>query len=195
MKNSDIIEKFVLEHKDSDKITERISIFETVRDFLYQINWANTPEKLLELKEWYCASKHRLLKEVYDILWYQTQLCFVPFSFDMIYLPDELKDRWYVNKKWYHTFLQMMINDEWINIDATFNPELKDFYVVNESRDWISSQNVICDYDKIYIPKSLDNEREIKKLLSDYNEMLDKDYEWINKYNERIKLFSKNLNS
>lgn len=187
MENFDIIKEFVLEYKDSDKIAERISIFETVRDFLYQINWANTPEKLLELKEWYCASKHRLLKEVYDILWYQTQLCFVPFSFDMIYLPDDLKNRWYVNKKWYHVFLKINIGWNWINIDATFNSELKNFYVVNENRDWASSQNIICDYDKVYVPKSLDDEREIKKLLSDSNKMTDKDYEWIEWFNNWIR--------
>lgn len=193
MKKSDIIEKFVLEHKNSDKIAERVSIFETVRDFLYQINWANTPEKLLEIKEWYCASKHRLLKEVYDRLWYQTQLCFVPFSFNMVYLPDELKNWWYANRKWYHVFLKMNIDWRWIDIDATFNSELKDFYVVNENRDWISSQKIICDYDEIYIPKSLDEEWKIKKLLSDSNEITDKDYDWINKYNERIRLFSKRI--
>ena len=190
MGKSDIIEKFILEHKNSDKIAERISIFETVRDFLYQINWANTPKKLLETKEWYCTSKHRLLKEVYDRLWYQTQLCFIPFSFDMIYLPNELKDWWYANKKWYHVFLQILVNEKWINIDSTFNSELKNFYVVNENRDWVSSQKIICNYDKVFIPKSLDEEREIKKSLSDSNEMTDKDYEWIEKYNERIIIVS-----
>lgn len=184
------IESFISQHKSEDKISERISIFETVRDFLYQINWASTPEKLLETKEWYCASKHKLLKEVYDRLWYQTQLCFIPFSFDMIYLPDDLKDWWYANKKWYHVFLQMLIDGNWINIDSTFNSELKNFYVVNESRDWVSSQNVICNYDKVFIPKSLDEEREIKKSLSDSSEMTDKDYEWIKKYNERIRIVS-----
>ena len=186
----DIIESFIMQFKSEDIIAERISIFETVRDFLYQINWANTPKKLLETKEWYCASKHRLLKEVYDRLWYQTQLCFIPFSFDMIYLPNELKDWWYANKKWYHVFLQILVNEKWINIDSTFNSELKNFYVVNENRDWVSSQKIICNYDKVFIPKSLDEEREIKESLSDSNEMTDKDYEWIKKYNERIRIIS-----
>ena len=191
---NDIVENFILRYKNSDKITERISIFETVRDFLYQINWANTTEKLLKMKEWYCVSKHRLLQAVYSRLWYETKLCFISFSFNMVYLPDFLKDWWYANKKWYHTFLQMMINNEWINIDATFNSELKSFYVVNEEWDWISSQKVICDYDKIYIPKSLDDEREIKKSLSNSSEITDKDYDWIEKYNKRLRSFSKKAN-
>lgn len=184
-----IIENFILNHKNPDKIAERISIFETVRDFVYQINWISEPEKLLEIKEGYCTSKHRLLKEIYDRLWYQTQLCFIPFPFNMIYLPDDLKNRWYANKKWYHTFLQILIDDKWINIDATFNKELKSIYTVNENRDWISSQKIICTYDEVFIPKSLDEEWEIKKSLSDSGEMTDKDYEWINKYNNWIKSF------
>ena len=181
------VESFISQHKSQDKISKRISIFEYVRDFLYQINWANTPEKLLEMKAWYCASKHRLLQTVYNKLWYETKLCFIPFSFDMVYLPDFLKDWWYANKKWYHVFLKMNIDWIWIDIDATFNSELKDFYVVNENRDWFSYQRVICKYDKVFIPNSLDEEREIKKSLSDSNEMTDEDYEWIEKFNDWIR--------
>ncbi len=186
--NESFIEHFITQHKSEDKISEKIAIFESVRDFLYQINRANTPEKLLELKEWYCASKHRLLQSVYNELWYETKLCFIPFSFDMIYLPDSLKDWWYANKKWYHVFLKMNIDWNRIDIDATFNSELKDFYVVNENWNWISSQKIICDYDKVYIPNSRDEEREIKKLLSDSNEMTEKDYKWIEKFNAWVRM-------
>ena len=187
----DIIEDFISAHRDPNKVFERISIFETVRDFVYQINWVSDPENLLEIKEWYCTSKHRLLKEIYDRLWYKTQLCFIPFSFDMIYLPDELKNRWYANKKWYHTFLQMLIDNKWIDIDATFNPELKNFYVVNENREWISSQKVVCDYDKIYISNSLEEEQEIKKLLSCNDKMTAEYYERIEKFNNWVKFSDK----
>lgn len=188
MWKSDVIENFISEHKNSDKVLERIAIFETVRDFLYQINWANTPEKLLELQEWYCASKHRLLQSVYNKLWYETKLCFIQFSFDMVYLPDFLKDWWYANKKWYHVFLKMNIDWNWIDIDATFNSELKNFYVVNENRDWISSQRLICDYDKIYILNSCDEEREVKKSLSDSGGMTNEDYERIEKFNDWVRM-------
>jgi len=82
----------------------------------------------------------------------------------------------------------MLIDDKWINIDATFNPELKDFYAVNENRDWISSQKVICEYDKIYIPKFSDEEQKIKKLLS-ADEMIAEDYERIKEFNNWVKSF------
>ena len=186
-----LVESFISQHKSQDKISERISIFKSVRDLLYQINWASTPEKLLETKEWYCAPKHRLLKIVYDKLWYETKLCFIPFSFDMVYLPGLLKNCWYANKRWYHVFLKMNIDWNWIDIDATFNRELEDFYVVNKNRDWISSQKVICNYNKVYIPSSLDEERDIKRLLSDSSEVTSEDEEWIEKFNDWIRIMKK----
>jgi len=83
--------------------------------------------------------------------------------------------------------LQILSENKRINIDATFNPELKDFFVVNENWDWCSSQKIICDYDKIYIPNSLEEELEIKKLLSDPSEISEKDNERIKKFNDWIK--------
>lgn len=182
-----LIRAFIAKYKAKDKISERIAIFEAVRDFLYQINWANTPEKLLQIKEGYCASKHRLLQAVYEELWYKTKLCFIPFSFDMLYLPDFLQNWWYSNKKWYHVFLKINISWKRINMDATFNSKLKKFYVVNQNRDWFSSQKVICNYNRVYIPSTPDEEREIKKKLSDHNDMTEKDNEWIEKFNIRIR--------
>ncbi len=191
LNSTNIVESFINQHRCENKIAERIAIFESVRDFLYQINWVNNPEKLLERREWYCAVKHRLLKMVYDQLWYKTQLCFVPFSFDMVYLPDFLKNWWYANKKWYHVFLNVNIDWQWVYIDATFNSELKTYYVVNENRDWISSQNIICDYDKIYVPKSSEEEWEIKKKLSDPRGITAGDNVWLEKYNDWIKSLKK----
>lgn len=188
MKQQNItIEQIVSQYKSDDKIFERISIFNLVRDFLYQINWATTPEKILSIGEWYCASKHRLLKSIYDELWYKTRLCFIPFSFDMLFLPEELKDWWYANKKWYHVFLQMELNNKWINIDATFNIWLEHIYTVNKNRDWLSSQKIICNYSNVYTPKNDDEEFEIKKMLSDPRWFDKNDDERIEKYNNRIR--------
>lgn len=83
--------------------------------------------------------------------------------------------------------MKINIDWKWVNIDATFNSQLKDFYVVNDSWDWFSSQKIICEYDKVFIPNSPEEGREIKKLLSDSNKMTDKDYEWIKKFNGWIR--------
>lgn len=58
--------------------------------------------------------------------------------------------------------------------------------MVNENRDRISSQKVICNYDKVYIPNSSDEKQEIKKLLSNHNEMTSIDKEWIEKFNDWV---------
>ena len=45
------VDQFLDTFKDLDPVTQRIRIFETVRDFPYQINGKKTPEELLETKE------------------------------------------------------------------------------------------------------------------------------------------------
>jgi len=186
----DIIQQFISEYTLQDKVKERINIFKTVRDFTYQINWETTPEKLLTCKEWYCASKHRLLKAIYEKLWYRAELCFLPFTFDMAYLPENLKDWWLATKKWYHVFLKLWIDGKWIDIDATYNKGLNDFYIVNQNRDWITSQKMICEMQEVYVPKTQDEEREIKKKLSDPEGFTDNDWKRIEEYNDWIKSVS-----
>ncbi len=182
-----LIKNLISETYSEDKFIQRIRVFETVRDYTYQINDANTPEKLLTCKEWYCVSKHRLLKAIYEELWYRAELCFIPFTFDMTYLPNHLKDWWLAKKKWYHTFLRLWIDNKAIDVDSTFNKELKDFYVVNQDWDWFSSQKMICETKEIYIPKNQEEEYEIKKKLSDSEGFTDTDKKWIDEYNSWLK--------
>jgi len=51
------------------------------------------------------------------------------------YLPTNLQDWGLARKKGYHTFLRLWIDNKAIDIDATFNKELRNFYVVNENWD------------------------------------------------------------
>jgi hypothetical protein len=46
-----LIKNLISETYSEDKFIQRIRVFETVRDYTYQINDANTPEKLLTCKE------------------------------------------------------------------------------------------------------------------------------------------------
>lgn len=181
------LNEFLAQFDWLDAVTQRIKIFEAVRDFPFQINWVLSAEELLERKEWYCLAKHKLLKQCYDTLGYETKLCFAPFFFRNIYLPHHLKDRGLADKQTYHTFLRLMM-DEWrISLDATFHPAMRAIYVVNEDRDWISDQKDIAVYSNVSIPRTPEEERETKKELS---EALDADDErWIEEYNARIKTF------
>lgn len=193
MQNSwdiDLLESFILESLFNDPVTQRILIFEKVRDFLYQMNWSNTTDKLLATREWYCVSKHRLLKDVYIRLWYNSKLCFVPFSFNMVYLPEHLIGWWLAVKKWYHTFLKVLIGNERINIEATYWKNLKEYYLVNENRDWVSSQRLITNDTNVFIASTDEEEISIKKALSDPDWFSKDDFDWISKCNERIRKVS-----
>lgn len=179
------VDQFLEQFKDLDPVAQRIKIFEAVRDFTYQINWKTTAEELLDAKEWYCAAKHKLLKECYTKLGYETELCFTPFMFRLIYLPEHLKNRGLANKRVYHSFLRLKMNDARISLDATFHPAMRDVYAVNEHRDGISDQRDISAYSNVSIARTPEQEIEIKKELSD--ELDSKDMRWIEEYNTRIK--------
>lgn len=85
----------------SEQYNENISIylnnlFVFVRDIPYEINDVHAPKLLLERRKWYCVVKHKLLKLLFEKIWVESSLCFVPFSFGNMYLPDALqvnKDR------------------------------------------------------------------------------------------------------
>jgi len=183
----DIIKQFISDNFSTSKTIQRIKIFEAVRDFEYQINNGKEPEEVIKNKSWYCTSKHRLLKRIYEELWYKTELCFAPFTFDMIYLPDNMRNWWLANKKQYHTFLKLWIDWNDVNIDATYNKELRNFYVVNENRDWISNQKMICEFSQIYVPQNQQEEDEIKKLLNNKVWFTDQDKKRILEYNQWVR--------
>lgn len=181
-----LIEKFLESNNSNDSVKQRINIFNAVREYSYQINDAKSPEQVIEFKAGYCVSKHRLLKVLYDSLGCQTRLCFIPFSFNDIYLPENLQNRGFANKKWYHVFLQVFLNDSRIDIDASFNDSLSKYYVVNRNRDWFSSQKVIVNYDEFLSPNNKQEEHEIKKRFSDPLLLNGDDEKRISEFNNRL---------
>ena len=144
------------------------NLFKFVREIPYEINWARTPEALLEKWKGYCVTKHRLLKKLFGEIGVASDLCFVPFRFNQIYLPESLRGRWYADKLGYHVFLKVYIDGEGIDVDASFPEVLSRYYKVNAGWDGKSSQEVtIWTYEEEYIVKLDDDEREVKKKLSD----------------------------
>ena len=70
---------------------EVIQLFEQVREIPYRLNGARTPEEVVAQNGGYCLSKHRLLQKLYQDRGITTELCFIPFRFDQIRLPTELR--------------------------------------------------------------------------------------------------------
>lgn len=186
MDNQFTLEKFLEETYDADPVKYRINIFNKVMNYPYQINGARTIEKLMEIKCGYCVPKARLLQDAYKKLWYETKLCFVPFRFDMLSLPEEFKNRGFASKKGYHTFAQIFVDGNRIDLDATFHPALKEWFQVNDERDGMSSQKVVYPYTEVFVPQTEEEEREIKNKLNDPNGWDKKDEERIEKFNSWI---------
>ena len=163
------------------------NLFLFVRDIPYEINNASSPELLLKIWKWYCVSKHRLLKTLFDEIGVQSKLCFVPFRFGQTYLPSDLQNWWFADKPRYHVFLKVLVENTYINVDASFPLALGRFYYVNDDWDWISSQMIAiweCTYE--YVANNLDEEFSIKSRLTGPGWLDTEDNLRIKKYNQRL---------
>lgn len=180
--------KDILQECFSENLSDyKNNLFLFVRDIPYEMNDARSPELLLKIWKWYCVPKHRLLKILFDKIGVQSKLCFVPFKFNQIYLPPDLQDWWFADKLWYHVFLKVLVEDTYINVDASFPLALDSFYHVNDNWDWVSSQMLtIWESGHEYIANNLDEESTIKSILSDSRWLGPQDYLRIKKYNQRL---------
>ena len=194
MDNQFTLENFLQDTYAADPVKHRINIFNKVMNYPYQINGARTIEKLIEQQCGYCVPKARLLQDAYVKLGYKTKLCFVPFAFDMLALPEEFRDWGFASKKGYHTFIQLLVDDNRIDLDATFHPALKEWFQVNENWDGVSSQKVIYPYNEVYVPQTQDEEYEVKNKLNDPAGRNTKDDEWIEKFNKWIIVQTEKIN-
>ena len=180
----------VLEICYSDSKNQYIqNLFEFVREIPYEINWAYSPELLLERWKWYCVSKHRLLKALFAKIEIKSYLVYISFKFENIYLPKELLNWWLANKKWYHVYLKADMGNWLINIDASFPKLSKKYYRVNDNRDWKLSQKISVGDNIIqeYIIEDDDMEKRVKNEISDID--------WSNPDNtKRIWLFNQRMN-
>lgn len=180
------LDSFLEEVYDIDPLKYRINIFNKVMNYSYQINDAKTIDALIEQQSGYCVPKARLLYAAYEKLGYQVRVCFIPFRFDMLSISDEFQHRGLAIKNGYHTFIQMIIDDNRIEVDATFHPALKHYFPVNDNWDGISSQQVICPYSELYLSQRQDDESKIKNILNDVAGRDDIDNEWIDNFNKWI---------
>ncbi len=185
-----ILQNFLKESYNANKKQYVINIFNKVRDFIYQINWATTIKKLLDIREWYCVPKTRLLKACYDELAYETKICFISFSFSFIDLPPHLMNWGYSKKPWYHVFLKIKIEDKWIDVDSTWNKELDGTFWSNLEWNGLSSQKVVCNYHEYFVPQNESDEIRIKKELSNDYRLTEDDFKWIAEFNAYIKKIS-----
>ncbi|MFA5532615.1 MAG: hypothetical protein WDA13_03395 [Candidatus Shapirobacteria bacterium] len=109
-------------------------IFNQIRDIPYSI-----PVSIKE-KDYCCSGKHKILKQFLDNLGYKTRYQVVSFEWSSMNLPQKLLNVPHENLI-SHVYLEIFLNDKWVDMDATWDPKLKSVLPINE---WNGSENIIA---------------------------------------------------
>ena len=102
-----------------------IEAFKTVRDRPYRIPIA------LGEKDDCCNGKHKLLKELFEKQGLEVRYRICTFLWSSIDMPEKVSSIQHNNKST-HVWLEVLIQDEWIIVDATWDSGLKNIFNVNE---------------------------------------------------------------
>lgn len=125
--------------KDHDPVQARIAVFERVRDIPYAYPASRDPVEVLESGHGSCSGKHYLLGEMYRLLGLKVRhmICTHRFNEAPIVFPPYMQAMLQKNEIIdLHDYLQLWIDDSWIDIDATWERGLREFgFPVNEEWD------------------------------------------------------------
>ena len=121
-----------------DPLQCRIALFESVRDIPYCYPSSRDPVEVLRQGSGSCSGKHYLLGEFYRLLGLRVRhmICTHRFNESAIVFPPPMQDLLRKNEIVdLHDYLQLNVEDEWVDIDATWPRNLREFgFPVNE--DW-----------------------------------------------------------
>lgn len=147
----------------------RIRVFERVRDLPYVYPSSRDPREVLRQGYGSCSGKHYLLAELYRCLGLRVRhmICTHRFNESPIGFPDPLQDVLRKNEVVdVHDYLQMLIDGRWIDIDATWPRELRDFgFPVNEEWDGVSPMFLSVVPDETVVVEG-DPEKQKEELLA-----------------------------
>jgi len=180
---------FMTKAFSNNPIKYRINLFNQVRDIPYQTVKVHSWEEALEENIGGCGAKHRLLKKCLEDLGYKCRFAYVPYSWaDINWIPENLKDGSQYNRRDLHTFLEVLINNKWTILDATWNKELADFAPVNSSWDGMSDTKIAVPYTKIYHG---DDTNELRRQLNCNKDgtPTEEQLDWITKFNNWMNSF------
>lgn len=113
-----------------DAVAARIALFERVRDLSYQYPASRNPTEVLQRGSGSCSGKHYLLGELFrrQGVPVRHMLCTHRFNDSPLPFPDHMQDLLRKNEILdVHDYLQISVEGEWIDIDATWPLGLRDF--------------------------------------------------------------------
>ena len=121
-----------------DAVRARIALFEAVRDIPCRYPASRDPAIVLQQGSGSCSGKHSLLGELYRLLGVRVRhmICTHRFNESAIVFPSPMQDLLRKNEIVdLHDYLQIAVDDEWVDVDATWPRGLREFgFPVNE--DW-----------------------------------------------------------
>ena len=126
-----------------DAVAARIAVFEKVRDIPYQYPASRIPAEVLQRGGASCSGKHYLLGDLFrrQGLAVRHMLCTHHFNDSPLPFPEDMQDMLRKNEIIdLHDYLQVCIDGEWIDVDATWHLGLRDYgFPVTEDWDGKSS--------------------------------------------------------
>ncbi|MFW6113412.1 MAG: hypothetical protein ACOC78_00620 [Actinomycetota bacterium] len=157
----------------------RIAVFEHVRDMPYEIiagikDPIKGPALTLEVGRGSCTPKHYLLFEMFKFLEIPVQLATYPFYWDDpdIAYPPALKALAEKAPLEYHLACKAHLEGEWVLVDATFDPPLREAgFPVNLNWDGASdTQNAVKPLDEILLVDTVEHADFKKRAKEMYTE-------------------------
>jgi Transglutaminase-like superfamily len=113
-----------------DPVAARIALFERVRDLPYAYPASRDPIEVLRRGAASCSGKHYLLGELFRRLGLPVRhmLCTHRFNDSAVPFPERMQDLLRKNEIVdLHDYLQIQIDGEWVDVDATWPLGLRDF--------------------------------------------------------------------
>jgi transglutaminase-like putative cysteine protease len=121
-----------------DRLRGRIALFERVRDIPYGYPASRDPSEVLRQARGSCSGKHYLLGTLYRLLALPVRhmICTHRFNESALVFPAPMQELLRKNQILdVHDYLQIRVDDEWIDVDATWPRPLREFgFAVTE--DW-----------------------------------------------------------
>lgn len=155
--------------------------FKEIRDIPYRI-----PLSLSENDDC-CSGKHMLLKEYFDENWIESRYRVCSFLWSTISMPDELR-RLPHNDYCTHVYLEVLIDWIWIDLDATWDLGIGDYFNVNEW-NWKNNTKIALRLLKkfsIEESKIIMEEESEQDILDDLEKHYDF-YKWFNEWLENLR--------
>jgi len=168
--------------KEIQKNLKLIEIFERVQKIPYQVCKYDEEDIDENLEKGDCRHKHFLLKKLLEQEGFEVKKVKVIFNWADLPIPKSILEILKTGTIWDHNSLKVKINDKWVKVDCTWNPELKEKGVPNtENWDGKSDTKQITegkleffdkeDYDK-YKNKIKISKEEAYKFAEELNKFL-----------------------